>query len=409
MTRLVIKDSVDSEQYFDSTITDEQKILVNYVKKVGQSIREKNNIKEDYTYDFEAAGNDELFIFGRLYMKIENEGEKEKFTLDKAQIHLVPGFSRKVVDFTADAEKFSFFRGEIIAAKGKLEQNVFRAEKVFTDCRTQIPAPISGDFNTNVLFVRGPYFKTSLDEASGVNESVLQAKPDLVVYLGPFMSDKASFLVGKEATMTAETAYKELFKRLSDGLDNCIFVSNLEDALSIPVFPTRPMIPGSSNYQVVGDPTLIQFGQAHFFITSVDVFKAMASQWDGNKKNRPQQFLKSLIVHNTICPVNSAFVQADHIETLVPQVAPHFIITPSIVGVDGELNEFDIPSERDELEDQEAEAELKKKEDEEKAERIAHNQYTTSIKFNNMAMVSFKNENGAITRSVTFLKKTPKP
>ena len=389
---------------FDKGIIDEQKILINYVTTVGENIRQHNHIKENFTYNMDETGEDEVFLFGRLYAKNDGDGQKEKFSLSNAQIQLPPKFSRKVLEFSVTPEQGYFFRGQILAAKGKIEQGRFRPTKIYTDSRVSIPDPIKTIANGSLklLFVAGPYVKSSFDELTAIHEEVLKQSPDCVIYLGPFLKDDSPLLIGPQTTMTAEDAMTYIFKTLSEGLPKCYFVLNIDDCISVPLYPVPQVAIDGANYQVTGDPLFIEIGQVRFFVTSLDIFLTMSQQSDGIKANRPSLILKSVITQRSMCPVSAAIVQLQHINSITPVCEPHFYVSPSVSG-DTDITEFDFPSERDSLDDPEEEKELVKKEEAEKEERIAHNQYTTAIKFKNMVLVTLKEEDGHIQRSVEYI------
>ena len=407
MARLIIRQKQDNVYLFDKGIIDEQKILINYVSKVGENIRKHNNITQNYTYNLENTGDEDVFLFGRLYAKNEGDGQRESFTLQNAQIQLIPKFSRKTLEFSATDDQGYFFRGQIIAARGRIEQGRFRPTKIYVDSRVSHPQEMTSIVPTKVLFVNGPYFKTSFDEVSEINEQVSAIGADLVVYLGPFIPEDSPLLIGPQTTLTAEDAMKLVFDKLSNGLREVIFVSNIKDCISVPVVPVPPMAEDGLNYQVVGDPVFFECGPAGFFVTSLDIFFTMSQQSAGITKGRPLQILKSLICQHSICPVNAAIVQVDHIDAVCPVTEPHFYVSPSLAG-DTDINEFDFPLERDTLDDPEEEKKLVEVEEQDKEKRLKTNEYTTALKFKYMALVTLEESDGKVERKIEYIQRPKK-
>ena len=407
MARIIVRQKQDSTYLFDKGIIDEQKILINYVTKIGENIRQHNNITSNYTYNLENTGDEDVFLFGRLYAKNEGDGQREKFTLQNAQIQLTPKFSRKILEFSATDDQGYFFRGQIIAARGRIEQGRFRPTKIYVDSRISHPQPITSIPTTKILFVNGPYFKTSFDEVSEINQQVCNIGADLVVYLGPFIPEDSPLLIGPQTTLTAEDAMKLVFDKLSQGLNEVFFVSNLKDCISVPVYPVPPMAEDGLNYQVVGDPVFFECGAAGFFVTSLDVFFTMSQQSAGLTTGRPLQILKSLICQHSMCPVNAAIVQIDHIESICPITEPHFYVSPSLAG-DTDINEFDFPPERDTLENQDEEKKLVENEKQDKETRLNSNEYTTAIKFRYMCLVTLEEKDGKVERHIEYIQRPKK-
>lgn len=336
--RLLIRET-QTPRFFSSNIQAMQKALCDYVDQMGQLLKQNNKIEGEYTYDLEVSNTGDIIIYGRIYAKLDNENATEKLIKRKSQIQLTPKFSRNYLDFDVeDDQKMFYYRGQIIAAIGRFQNETFIAKQIFSDTRTTKPREISTLFNFNISVAAGPYFTNGLEEVQEFVEGIVENKPDLAIFLGPFIPQDSKLILSKECVRTAEDLTKEVIEILSKPLKNVVFVSSPEDAMSVPTLPCPAIADGGLNYSITGDPVFIEYGDLDLFMTSFNTFKACAANFqgknvvDGKEISRINTVLNEIIYQANICPCIDPTIQSEFISMFRPFRTPHIYITSGVVN-----------------------------------------------------------------------------
>lgn len=345
--RLLIKEP-PSIRYFSSQLPSIQKDLSNYVDSMAQDIKKANNITEEFNFDLETANTGDLLIYGRIYAKLDNDNPSEKLIGHKAQIQLTSKFSRPYLDFEAKLNETYYYRGQIVVVLGTFQNSVFVAKQIYSNCRVAKPHEISTLFNTKITVAAGPYFKENLSEVQDFAEGVLENKPDLAIFLGPFIPADCKLLYAKECNRTGEDLTKEVLTILSNNHKNCVFVSSAEDSIADPVLPTKAFMPSTDNYSVTMDPVFIEYGDLDLFLTSYQSYKLIANNFEGKKTvngaevgSRITTILTEFANQQSICPGIDEQVQQSFISHFRPVRPPHVFVVPgqpnATVSVDDDV------------------------------------------------------------------------
>lgn len=317
-------------RFFNQNVDSLQKDLQKYVKMMGKRLKKRNNI-EHYTYNLQEAGTDEVYVYGRIYAGFQDDDPTEKLTEKNAEIHFISKFENVPylkIDYQKDVID-GLFRGQIIAARGTVDTNVFHASQIFTDCRTSNPTILTDDFNARIIAVSGPYDFDTFEPLDELNAKIKSYKPDLVIFFGPFASQTCKQLTSKDCKYTAQELTEEVMNHLGNGIDDAIFIPSSTDLLSIPTIP-RPIFPYNSDQILSSDPTFITVkGDLEITATANDLQMLIGQQYNGHGSKR-EEIPKQIAHQCSACPAMDSTVQIQYLSSLVPESTPHIFLSSTI-------------------------------------------------------------------------------
>lgn len=321
-------------RFFDQNIDSLQKDLQNYVEMMGERLKERNKINE-YTYNLLEAGTDQVYVYGRIYAGFQEDDPTEKLTDKNAEIQFVPKFDQvhKLKFEYQEGVIPGLFRGQIIAAQGIIEANVFYASKIFTDCRKEDPAPLPEDFSARIIAVSGPYESDSFDSIDNLNERIRNCHPDLVIFFGPFASKTSKILTSADCKFTYKEYTEEVINRLGKDIDHTIFIPSSTDAYAVPTIP-RPMLQLNTDQSLMADPTFITLKHdLQITATANDLQMLIGQQYNGPGSSRRDEIPKQIAHQCSTCPVMDSSIQIQYLKSLVPKSTPHiFLVSTRILS-----------------------------------------------------------------------------
>lgn len=320
-------------KYFNQNIDSLQKKLQNYVKLMGERLRQRNNIPE-YTYDLLNAGTGQVFIYGRIYARFQEDDPDETLTDKNAEIQLHPDFQDiqcLKLDYKDKVNIPGLFKGQIIAAQGIFDTDVFHATQIFTDCRTSPPSPLSDDFKTRIIAVNGPYVKESFEECQKLNEAIRSYDPEIVIFMGPFARKDCKLLHCENCEWTAVDLTTRVISILGETIENPIFIPAIDDCLAIPTIP-RPPLQINTPHILLGDPVFITIQhEMRIMATANDLQRMIAKQYNGAGNTRRKEIPRQIALQASACPVMDPAVQYQYLSSLIPDGdSPHLMITSTV-------------------------------------------------------------------------------
>lgn len=329
-------------KFFDQNIDSLQKDLQSYVEMMGERLKIRNNI-EEYTYDLNEVGTNEVCVYGRIYAGFREDDPTEKLTDKNAEIQFVPKFEfdqvHKLKFEYQEGTISGLFRGQIIAAKGIINTNVFCASQIFTDCRTEDPEPLPNDFQARIIAVSGPYESESFDLIDNLNERIRSHNPDLVIFFGPFASKTSSLFSSADCKYTYKEYTEEVMRHLGKDIEDSIFIPSNADAFSIPTVP-RKFLELHINQTYSADPTFITLkNKLEITATANDLQFLIGQQYNGSGLSRREEIPKQIAHQCSACPVMDSSIQNQYLKSLVPTDTPHiFLISTRIFSLHKDID-----------------------------------------------------------------------
>ncbi|KAH0793117.1 DNA polymerase alpha subunit B [Histomonas meleagridis] len=327
-----ISDVFDQQQhgrFFNHDIDSLQLELQNYVRNVGERIKKANNIEEEWTYDLERAEINNVLVYGRMYSGFQEDDPSEHFNLSNAQIHFTPDFNIPFLKFTLpNGVEPGLFRGQIIAAEGTINSDEFIPSKIYTDARPNKPNAFQEDLKTKLIVATGPYFTDNLETVAELNAKIKSYSPDFVIFLGPFVQPNNVLLMSPNCEYTAFELTQLVLDKLSEGIEDSVFIPSTEDALALPVIPHPKFAQYNGRANVFGDPCFVTLmDQINVLATANDIPLSINQNYSGEGESRRINVARQIAYQNSACPAMSPNLQIQYISKLVPENPPNIILT----------------------------------------------------------------------------------
>lgn len=256
-------------------------------------------------------------------------------------------------------ERFSIFPGQIIAVRGYKHPEEKRIH--VKEIMTGVPPPLIGRPITthpiNVYIVAGPYTPTNNLEYKPLKDfvSVLsEAKPDLLIMMGPVVSEETEALGTKEF----KGDFNELFRKsIEMVLDvtiktgtKVVLIPSLKDIYHLPIYPQPPYTDMSIKENVRGsnppklgthshlypNPAQFDFNTIRFAVSTADIITHMAKREVAvEMKDRFSRILGHLFSQRRFYPlyppssdINLEITKSIH---LAINQRPHILVLPSLM------------------------------------------------------------------------------
>ena len=340
MISVLFDDAFKGQQprFYDQNIANLQNDLQKYVEMMGERLKKRYEI-DHYTYKLLEAGADQVYVYGRIYTGFQEDDQDEKLTEKNVEIQFVPEFDIHKLKFEYQKDVIpGLFRGQIIAACGVVDTKVFHASQIFTDCRISDPTTLPENFHARIIAASGPYESGSFDLCEELNEKIKSYNPDLVIFFGPFATEKSKMLNSTEYDFTALELTEEIINRLGKDIDNAAFIPSKDDLLSVPKIP-RPSLPVNTDHFLQSDPTFITFQHAlQIAATANDIQMLISQQYTGPGQTRRTEIPKQIAHQCGACPVMDVHLQNKYLSTLVPDFTPHIFLVSTKIFSKLDLN-----------------------------------------------------------------------
>lgn len=315
-------------RYFHQNISTQQQELQQYVHRMGEKLRVANHFAEEYTYKLSESQFSDALVYGRLY-SIQQENNAERISYDNCEIHFHPDFDIHHLKFDAPETVMSgMFKGQVIAAKGKIEKDVFHAIEVYTDCRDVPVNEIPNDLEMKIVVVSGPYFTNDLNVLDELNQHLKQIQCSKVIFLGPFVLANCPLLNGADVQYTPVELQNLVLAKLTDGIEHPFIIGSVDDQTTIPFIPHPPL----NNYQGpafnCSDPIFLTYkGQINMVVTAFDVPRTVSSNYEGPQSLRREGVANAIANQCCACPVMDQYVQTHYLPNLIPEFSPNIFIS----------------------------------------------------------------------------------
>ncbi|KAI8142596.1 DNA polymerase alpha/epsilon subunit B-domain-containing protein [Fennellomyces sp. T-0311] len=268
------------------------------------------------------------------------------------------GMGRRIRLDLGKIQNYALFPGQIVGVEGTNNTGrVFTAERVITP---QLPAPLdrSGkDLNEyhqathgkpiEIIVSAGPYTLDSDLSYQPLREllkACTQQKPDILLLLGPFVSEKhPAFANGMVDASPEEFFQKQIANQLSGFASECpgtrvILMPHADDLIhQYPVFPQpslSPQVLELSGVEILSNPAVVSINGVVFAVGNIDICKELAKEEAARTSTdgRTRQFEHVLQQHSfyPLFPhAATDSIDADRVADIQISIKPDILIMPS--------------------------------------------------------------------------------
>lgn len=284
--------------------------------------------------------NEDAIFCGRIFK------ETHKVKLDSESILFSPFNSgAKIPIDLSRVNDYSFFSGQMVALKGRLEEKLIVHQVIYDDLPL-LPFPTTeftfGD-KVKICVVSGPFpddVTTGLIQKLSVN--LTAHEPDVLILLGPFVDENDPDLPKRTKI---DDYLLSLIRTLREACPALTFllVPSQNDFINENVIPAAPfdIEPGSlgPNVHLISNPGFVNISGIHLALFSCDILMHLVReefhQSSTTPEGRMNRLCNHLIRQRSVYPLfpqsQDTNIDWSNYSYLKMPVRPHILIVPSIL------------------------------------------------------------------------------
>ncbi|KAI9498209.1 DNA polymerase alpha subunit B N-terminal-domain-containing protein [Zychaea mexicana] len=349
----LIRPSVKEYRYMFEKIKDRADVLDEQIDYLSEYISKDN--EQEFTNPTR-ANQGEILAVGRICCDAAEGKLNDKSVVLETSRDL--GMGKRVRLDLGKVQNYALFPGQIVGVKGtNITGRVFVAEEIFVP---QVPSVLERNADDlteisqltqgkpiEIIVSAGPYTLDSdlsyqpLDE---LLRSCTKQRPDVVILLGPFVSENHPGFVNGSIDALPEDIFQErVASRLSKFAQECpgtrvMILPHADDIVQqYPVFP-QPSLPaqslGLTNIETLSNPALVDINGIAFAIGNIDIYKHLSREEIAkSNSDRLARLFGHVLQQHSFYPLFPAAstdsIDAERIADIQIPVKPDIFILPS--------------------------------------------------------------------------------
>jgi len=258
----------------------------------------------------------------------------------------------------SNLRQYSFFPGQTIMLEGSNPSGkCFVASQLFESCLPAANEPAKLKANVSILVAAGPFTtsdSTSFEPLEDFLSIVVDVRPQVVLFLGPFIDAKHELLANGTTQAEDVQPYEDIFLKVVgcirsavdslDGATTAIVIPSSRDLHHAFVYPQPPLTLDPEGRTDLGqvkafwDPSIISIGGALVGVTSTDVLFHLGAEeisvFPPGSSDRLARLCNHLLSQHSFYPLHppNEDVNLDHDlyeRHAVISHKPHLLILPS--------------------------------------------------------------------------------